>query len=258
MSKQAPPFIEHLKVVAATNTGMLASQKHTTPGGGRLRGSRSLGSLNSSGGFEHPGNVLSGYRRSELLARPKPYLTHPSAAYFRSPYGVAYEQLSKQRTLRLLESLFYEADEDNSQGVTLEEFRKCLQKQVCQKAFSRFGVQPHQAEQVYRALDKMHQGNLTIDKFMTGFIELLGDGLSDDQFELNIGMLKPGQRKKLGLDESSQAHVDPRKFLRTSSAPMMYPHDCFKRPLHQEYRQGKVLTGARPSVRCVAGSYGQC
>jgi hypothetical protein len=179
---------------------------------------------------------------------------------------VAYEQLSKQRTLRVLETLFYEADEDNSSGVSLEEFRKCLQKQVCQKAFARFGVQPHQAEQVYRSLDKKHEGDLTIDKFMTGFLELLGDNLSDDQFELDMGMLKPGMQKKLGKEGSSQDpwsrtrdhHLDPRKFLRTSSSPPIYPHDCFKRPLHQAYRAERVLAGVRPPVRCVAGAYGTC
>lgn len=205
-----------------------------------------------------------GYRRSQILAAPKPYLTHQAAQYFRTPYSVAYEHVKRERTLAVLEGLFYEADQDKSAGVSLEEFRKCSQNLKCQKAFALFGVQPHQAEMVYRALDKTRQGNLTIDEFMNGFIELIGHEFNNDQFELDIDSLKPGRKHR----KDNEGAV--RSFVRSSSSPALYPADEFKRPLHvsavppraaprpSQVRPRIPLHMVRPGVRCIVHEHGVC
>jgi hypothetical protein len=202
-----------------------------------------------------------GYRKSNILARPKPHLTHKSSQYYRAPYDTAYAHVQRERTLAVLENLFYEADEDGSAGVTLEEFRQCTMNLSCQKAFAQFGVQPHQAEMVYRALDKTKEGNLTIDQFMTGFIELIGHEFSNDQFELDIESLKPGRKRDKNMTEKVK-----KTYVRTSSAPQLYPEDCFRRPLHVTSVPPQhapplarvPLRKVRPGVRCIVGELGVC
>merc|ERR1712232_443955 len=104
-------------------------------------------------------------------------------------FDMAYSKIAKQRQLRFLENLFYAADADNSGDVTLEEFHMALRSQRFRDAFSRLGVQPHQAELVFRSLDKDQSGELSISEFIEGILGVLGEDNLENLVELNMESL---------------------------------------------------------------------
>jgi hypothetical protein len=150
-------------------------------------------------------------RFGELAVRTKPveHLINNAQSYFRKPYSEAYASIESARHLQLLESIFKAADDDNSGRVSLPEFRHCLAKAECRKVFSDFGIQPWQAEEVYRYLDRDRTGDLTIVEFMTSFEELLRWGheqtKGERQFEIDMKKLRmESYRVKLAAQQEKQ------------------------------------------------------
>ncbi|CAE8725017.1 unnamed protein product, partial [Polarella glacialis] len=74
--------------------------------------------------------------------------------FYQTPFEAAYRDVAEQRNFRKLEALFVEADADGSGEMSLDEFRAALRKDHMQKSFSLLGVQPHQAEVVFKRMNK--------------------------------------------------------------------------------------------------------
>lgn len=138
--------------------------------------------------------AIGGRRARMLEKRP---CTHRLSQFFHAPFDISYELIAKQRNLRLLESLFYEADEDGSGTMDLDEFTKSLNNEKIKAAFSRLGIQPHQSELVFKTLDVHKRGELSIGEFMDGLHDINGDvDFSLQASELDVEMLRPGNRKR--------------------------------------------------------------
>lgn len=132
---------------------------------------------------------------SLLKRKPLPKF-HQSQFYTRS-FDTAYADLAKARNLRRLETLFVEADADGSGEMSFDEFRDALRVPRIQRAFSVLGVQPHQSEPIFRALDKQKKGELSITAFMSGLNELVGTDLDGTGKELDVETLRPAYKSKV-------------------------------------------------------------
>eukprot|EP00927_Polykrikos_kofoidii_P032431 TRINITY_DN27633_c0_g1_i2.p1 TRINITY_DN27633_c0_g1~~TRINITY_DN27633_c0_g1_i2.p1 ORF type:complete len:301 (+),score=65.09 TRINITY_DN27633_c0_g1_i2:51-905(+) len=168
--------------------------------------------------------------RKARMQEKRPH-AHRLQQYYGAPFDTAYEQIAKERNLRLLESLFYEADEDGSGTMDLDEFTKSLNNDNIKAAFSRLGIQPHQSELVFKTLGMQKQGprahdgeawrkgELSIEEFMTGLHDIVGDlDFSMQANELDADLLRPGNRKRRGLGKEP-----PKKEIQKSNESGMLP-----------------------------------
>merc|ERR1719254_379059 len=75
-------------------------------------------------------------------------------------------------------TLFFEADSDGSNSMSMDEFQEALRTPAFQRAFSSLGVQPHQSDLIFQTMLSIKgdgvSGELTIEEFVTGLTELLG------------------------------------------------------------------------------------
>lgn len=153
----------------------------------------------SSAGF------LSPAKRGARSQSPASLQQHNPKQCYQASFEAAYRDIAKQRNFRRLENLFHEADVDRSGGMTLDEFRLALRKPWIQQSFSLLGVQPHQAEIVFKTMNKSTSKNLKegigIQDFMTGLENLVGGDLDGPPRDLDVDMLKPSHkaREKLFL-----------------------------------------------------------
>lgn len=144
-----------------------------------------------------------GGKKARMLEK-RPY-THKLTQYFHAPFDVSYEVIAKQRNLRLLESLFYEADEDGSGTMDLDEFTTSLNNEKIKAAFARLGIQPHQSELVFKTLDVHKTGELSIGEFMGGLTNIVGNlDFSKQANELEVETLRPGNRKRQEAKEAKE------------------------------------------------------
>lgn len=135
---------------------------------------------------------------------------NPKQLYQKS-FEVAYRDIAEQRNFRRLELLFKEADDDDSGEMSLQEFRIALRKPWIQQSFSMLGVQPHQAEIVFKTMNKSKAGKregIGIEDFMTGLETLVGGDLDGPPRDLDVDMLKPSYkaREKLVLAGGRPKH----------------------------------------------------
>lgn len=157
-----------------------------------MKGSNSLPRLVSSRNSASTSSLAEHKVSSHHAMPPK----RAGSQYFQKPFEVAYRQLAEQRNLRRLEALFIEADADGSGEMSLDEFRDALRKTHIQQSFSILGVQPHQAEVIFRSMDKEHKGELSIHAFMAGLEELVGSDLEGAPKELDVSTLRPSFKAK--------------------------------------------------------------
>eukprot|EP00929_Paragymnodinium_shiwhaense_P011906 TRINITY_DN11829_c0_g1_i1.p1 TRINITY_DN11829_c0_g1~~TRINITY_DN11829_c0_g1_i1.p1 ORF type:complete len:259 (-),score=70.40 TRINITY_DN11829_c0_g1_i1:351-1127(-) len=154
------------------------------------------------------------------MLEKRPY-THKLNQYFHAPFDVSYEVIAKQRNLRLLESLFYEADEDGSGTMDIDEFTTSLNNEKIKAAFARLGIQPHQSELVFKTLDVHKTGELSIGEFMGGLTNIVGSlDFSMQANELDVKLLRPGKRKKSKQQEEEEKQ---KAAMRRSSSTMLPP-----------------------------------
>eukprot|EP00931_Biecheleriopsis_adriatica_P048553 TRINITY_DN28061_c0_g1_i1.p1 TRINITY_DN28061_c0_g1~~TRINITY_DN28061_c0_g1_i1.p1 ORF type:complete len:313 (-),score=51.73 TRINITY_DN28061_c0_g1_i1:27-965(-) len=119
--------------------------------------------------------------------------------HYQMPFEVAYKDICQHRNFRRLQNLFLEADADGSRGMSLDEFRSALRKPNFQRSFSILGVQPHQAEIVFKAMKKTEQQDeeISIDNFMGGLQKLVGGAVFEGPpVELDVHRLRPSSRAK--------------------------------------------------------------
>lgn len=125
--------------------------------------------------------------------------------YFHKPFDTAYEEVAKRRNLMKLENLFEEADADGSGEMSLEEFREALRIPRIQRAFSVLGVQPHQSDLIFQALDKDRSGEISISNFMRGLTQLVGTDADGTGCELDVETLRPGYKSRVKYHSHFQA-----------------------------------------------------
>jgi len=154
--------------------------------------------------------AIGGKKARMLEKRPH---THGLKQHYQSPFDVSYEKIAQERNLRLLESLFYEADEDGSGTMDLDEFTKSLCNDNIRDAFSRLGIQPHHSDFVFRTLDVKKKGELSISEFMDGLHGIAGSlDFNAQAKELDIENLRPGKRNK-----NTEAHAGSAAMKKASS-----------------------------------------
>lgn len=127
--------------------------------------------------------------------REKQQHIYTPAQFYQAPFDTAYEKIAHARQLRKLESLFYEADEDGSGTLELDEFKNALKHAPIRKAFARLGIQRHQSELVFKTFDVKKTGELSIQEFMHGLHGVVGNlDFNAEAKELDIEVLKPRNR----------------------------------------------------------------
>lgn len=156
-----------------------------------MKGSASLPRLSAQASY--------GIKTEQQKGDRLPALHHGGSQYFHRPFEVAYRHLARQHNLRRLQALFIEADTDRSGSMSLDEFREALRKTHIQKSFSILGVQPHQAEVIFKSMDKEQTGELSIQDFMTGLEELVGSDLDEAHMEIDVDTLRPAFKTKQQL-----------------------------------------------------------
>lgn len=122
---------------------------------------------------------------------------HPVDSSYYSPFEVSYTRVAKERNLRKLARIFYEADTDRSRTLSEKEFQECLREPGMQRIFSRLGVQPHQSELVFSAMSSGRKGaELSIEEFIRGLTGLVGADADGSGLEIHVGMLRPTRKAK--------------------------------------------------------------
>ncbi|CAK9020079.1 unnamed protein product [Durusdinium trenchii] len=153
----------------------------------RLGKSASLGSLPTAGKAVTKRGI-----RLEDLCRP-PRVGRGSVKTtgraFHKPFEVAYREIAELRNFRRLENLFIEADSDRSGEMSLDEFRNALRKPWVQRSFSLLGVQPHQAEVVFKKMNRANAEEISISDFMQGLESILGTDLDGPPRDLDVSSL---------------------------------------------------------------------
>lgn len=150
--------------------------------------------------------AIGGKKARMLEKRPH---THGLRQFYQSPFDRSYAKIFQEKNLRLLESLFYEADEDGSGTMDVDEFTKSLCNENIRDAFSRLGIQPHQSDLVFRTLDVKRAGELSIQEFMDGLHTIVGElDFSAQAKELDIESLRPARRKKDGSEATNGSGHD--------------------------------------------------
>mmetsp|Transcript_1957 Transcript_1957/g.4463 ORF Transcript_1957/g.4463 Transcript_1957/m.4463 type:complete len:273 (-) Transcript_1957:98-916(-) len=207
-----------------TGMGMLSPPR-------KLKKSASMGSIGTSitelrsaakGGPPSPlADLAHGLQvtpKDKLLSRLQP---RQGGKLYQAPFEVAYQQVAKARNLRKLMTLFYEADTDGSQSMSLSEFRDALRRPVFQRGFSALGVQPHQSEIVFTSMTgtKDEEAELTIEEFIIGLTELVGTNPDGTGKELDISMLRPTKEAKDKIDKMRKENAGASSELLRAPAP---------------------------------------
>jgi hypothetical protein len=139
--------------------------------------------------------VLGG--KQAKLREKRPY-SHGLAQFYNAPFDVAYGKIAQERNLRLLETLFNQADEDGSGMIDLEEFSNSLNNDTIREAFSRLGIQPHQSELVFKAVDANKTGEVPIGEFIDGLYGVVGSlDFNGETNELDVSRIKVAGPKKI-------------------------------------------------------------
>lgn len=155
----------------------------------RLGKAASLGSL---GSLPQAGKVVTKRGiRLEDLCRPRlgRGSVKTNGRAFHKPFEVAYREIAELRNFRRLENLFLEADADRSGEMSLDEFRNALRKPWVQRSFSLLGVQPHQAEVVFKKMNRANAEEISIADFIGGLESILGTDLDGPPRDLDVSSL---------------------------------------------------------------------
>eukprot|EP00435_Cladocopium_sp_Y103_P047227 s989_g13.t2 len=155
----------------------------------RLAKAASFGSL---GSLPQAGKVVTKRGiRLEDLCRPRlgRGSVKTNGRAFHKPFEVAYREIAELRNFRRLENLFLEADADRSGEMSLDEFRNALRKPWVQRSFSLLGVQPHQAEVVFKKMNRANAEEISIADFIGGLESILGTDLDGPPRDLDVSSL---------------------------------------------------------------------
>eukprot|EP00913_Durusdinium_trenchii_P034950 g32692.t1 len=167
----------------------------------RLGKSASLGSLPTAGKAVTKRGI-----RLEDLCRP-PRVGRGSVKTtgraFHKPFEVAYREIAELRNFRRLENLFIEADSDRSGEMSLDEFRNALRKPWVQRSFSLLGVQPHQAEVVFKKMNRANAEEISISDFMQGLESILGTDLDGPPRDLDVSSLSFRLKARMAVQPSA-------------------------------------------------------
>ncbi|CAE7774733.1 unnamed protein product [Symbiodinium pilosum] len=145
-----------------------------------------------------------GVVRLEDLCRPRRSRANvkTNGRAFHKPFEVAYREIAELRNFRRLEHLFLAADVDRSGEMSLDEFRQALRKPWFQRSFSLLGVQPHQAEVVFKKMNTANAEEISISDFMQGLENLLGTDLDGPPRDLDVSLLSSRFKAKTKLTPS--------------------------------------------------------
>ncbi|CAE7838631.1 unnamed protein product [Symbiodinium sp. CCMP2592] len=167
----------------------------------RLTRAGSSGTLPAAGmAVQTPKGVV----RLEDLCRPRRSRANvkTNGRAFHKPFEVAYREIAELRNFRRLEHLFIAADVDRSGEMSLDEFRQALRKPWFQRSFSLLGVQPHQAEVVFKKMNTANAEEISISDFMQGLESLLGTDLDGPPRDLDVSLLSSRFKAKTKLTSS--------------------------------------------------------
>lgn len=172
----------------------------------RLTRAGSSGTLPAAGmAVQTPKGVV----RLEDLCRPRRSRANvkTNGRAFHKPFEVAYREIAELRNFRRLEHLFIAADVDRSGEMSLDEFRQALRKPWFQRSFSLLGVQPHQAEVVFKKMNTANAEEISISDFMQGLESLLGTDLDGPPRDLDVSLLSSRFKAKTKLTSSRSEPV---------------------------------------------------
>jgi len=88
---------------------------------------------------------------------------------FTNSYSDAYSRIEEARKLSRLEKMFLEADTDGSGDVSLEEFKKCVNKEGMRNLFSDLGIQPHESIKIFKSMQN-GEGEVRVKDFMAALL----------------------------------------------------------------------------------------
>jgi len=84
---------------------------------------------------------------------------------FTTTYTDAYSIIEEARKMNILNNMFLEADEDGSGDITLDEFRKAVNKEGMRKLFGALGIQPHETVTIFKSMQGP-DGTCKVQEFM--------------------------------------------------------------------------------------------
>eukprot|EP00443_Scrippsiella_acuminata_P058018 CAMPEP_0115472732 /NCGR_PEP_ID=MMETSP0271-20121206/53200_1 /TAXON_ID=71861 /ORGANISM="Scrippsiella trochoidea, Strain CCMP3099" /LENGTH=284 /DNA_ID=CAMNT_0002899977 /DNA_START=12 /DNA_END=866 /DNA_ORIENTATION=- len=135
--------------------------------------------------------------------------------HYQRTFDQAYYDVAMERNLRRIKTLFQQADADNSGCLNLEELHAAMMHPQMKKTFAAVGIQPHQADIVFEAMDSNGDGEINLKEFMDGLRIITGpsslDGFCPD---LDVKKLLPANRRKY-----MEASRDQLLLERPASAP---------------------------------------
>lgn len=222
----------------------------TSPSNAARRRQQSVGSPSLRGDRDQPSFLRSASTGSVGFSQRRP--TSPpqdagtSRQLYQTPFVEAYKQVAKQQNLRRLEELFEEADEDGNREMSQKEFRSALRKPWIQRTFSTLGVQPHQADLVFKTMAQNEEQELSFQQFLTGLQSVVGTDVDGTGTEVDIDSLRPTRAARLkregmqgnavaeGLDSRRSAMTLHRN--RAPSVPEAQIHRAFV-----DHAQAKAL-----------------
>jgi hypothetical protein len=154
------------------------------------------------------------------LREKRPY-SHGLAQFYNAPFDVAYGKIAQERNLRLLETLFNQADDDGSGMISVEEFSHSLNDDTIRETFSRLGIQPHQSELVFKAVDANKTGEVPISQFIDGLYAVVGGlDLNAEANELDVSRIKVASPNKMKRETPpAEKHMAPRSSNPTLGVP---------------------------------------
>jgi len=135
--------------------------------------------------------------------------------HYQRTFDQAYFDVAMERNLRRIKTLFQQADADGSGNLNLEELHAAMMHPQMRKTFAAVGIQPHQADIVFEAMDTNGDGGINLKEFMDGLRIITGpsslDGFCSD---LDVRKLLPANRRKY-----MEASRDQLQSERPSTAP---------------------------------------
>lgn len=199
-----------------------------------------------------PSQARGGARRPERTASFPISLTktpaqHPGPSFgkcYEKPFHVAYEDIAIQRNLRKIENLFFQADEDGSGRLDLDEFHKALKHPQMRGSFAAVGVQPHQATIAFDAFDQTRSGQLNLEEFMSGLRSISAPGSDGTSPDFNVKMLRAVRRRR--VEAASRPSTAPVPRTTSAGRDRVFLQKAIAQALHPAYSGS---CGKKPNMR---------
>lgn len=110
----------------------------------------------------------------------------------------------RQRTLKLLKSLFQDMDKDSSGSLTVDEFMLATKLPDVEEKFGRLNIGVSELDWLFEVLDATGDGTLSITEFVAGCLRLTGMAKSRDLFQIYVHLVALGRDLQTQQAEEKQ------------------------------------------------------